>query len=114
MTSGGRVSVVGWATPDPFCLQWCEVTVDELTAGVAIALGGASLDACRAAYCNGGCGPGPGPPALTVACLIRTVHSALDGCNTAPCEVDADCDDADACSSDHCRSGVCTNDCACL
>ena len=91
-----------------------EVTVDELTTGVAIALGGASADACRDAYCSGGCGPGPGLPPLKVACLIKAVRSALAGCNTAPCEVDADCDDANGCSLDRCRSGVCTNDCACV
>ena len=90
------------------------VTIAELMAGIGMALGSASSDACRMTYCDGGCGPGPGVPPLTVACLVRAVRSALDGCDADACAIDADCDDANACSSDRCVSGVCTHECLCV
>jgi len=89
------------------------VHIEELMTGVAMALGTAFSAPCRAAYCNGDCGPGPAGRPLTVACLIRSVRSALHGCNTAPCDSDADCDDFNGCSQDACDGGVCTHQCLC-
>ena len=54
-----------------------EVTVDELIAGVGIALGSARVDRCPAA-------DGDGDQAVTIAELVAAVNAALSGCPASP------------------------------
>ena len=103
------------------CIGDCDdggvVTIDELILGVNIALGSANFSACRAFDCNSDCHPGPAPvtpiASVDVACLIRAVNNALDGCPPPDCIADADCDDGNSCSVDHCTPKGCTHDCVC-
>jgi Subtilase family len=56
------------------CDQNHTVTVDELAKGINIVLGIAALDVCSPFDCNG-------TGTVTVACLVKAVSSALNGCS---------------------------------
>jgi hypothetical protein len=108
-------------TPPPSsCIGDCDgdgaVSIDELILGVNIALGAADFSACPAFDCSSDCHPGPGPatpvPAVHVACLIRAVNNALSVCSPT-CFSDADCDDGNGCTADHCTPQGCLHDCLC-
>lgn len=89
------------------------VTIDELLSGVALALGSTSAPACRAAFCGVDCWHGTTTRPPTVDCLLRAVRAGLDGCPTADCLVDADCDDGNSCSFDACTASGCASICLC-
>jgi hypothetical protein len=94
------------------------VSIDELVTGIGIALGTLPSSACAAFDCNADCHPGPvlstpPIPGVTIACLIRAVDNALNGCPPVPCYSDLDCDDGNVCTADHCASGECLHPCVC-
>jgi hypothetical protein len=91
-----------------------QVTIDELMAGIVLALGGVGDAPCAAAFCHADCGPGPGGGRVGVACLIAAVGRALDGCPAAACGTDADCDDGNNCTADRCSEGACASACLCF
>jgi hypothetical protein len=111
-------------TPVPVrCFGDCNVdgrvTVDELLTGTMIALGNLPVSACPAFDCTSDCGPGPArntPLAgrVTIRCLLRAVHHALNGCPPDSCRSDQDCDDGNPCSFDRCTATGCTHDCLCV
>jgi hypothetical protein len=128
VVSGSCTCVLGIVTPTPTptrvwstCIGDCDgsgaVAVNELVLGVNIALGSAEFSACPAFDCNSDCHPGPIPatpiPSVDVACLIRGVNNALDGCPPPICTSDADCDDGNGCSVDQCTIDGCTHQCVC-
>jgi len=102
----------------PACSGDCDgdarVTVEELVAGVALALGQEGGSACHAGFCHADCGPGPGVGRPSIACLVSAVGALLDGCPVDRCSIDADCDDGNACSADQCTEGGCANACLCV
>jgi hypothetical protein len=108
------------APPLP-CIGDCNsdgsVDVAELITGVNIALGLVPFTACPAFDCTSDCHPGPiaitPTPQVDVACLIRAVNNALDGCPPMPCTSDADCDDGNGCSVDRCTTSGCVHECVC-
>ena len=63
------------------CIGDCDdsstVTVDEILAGVSIALGTLSLDHCARFDCDG-------IGRVTVGCIIQAVDAALNGCGSRP------------------------------
>jgi hypothetical protein len=128
VVSGSCACVPGILTPTPTpapptgtCIGDCDgsgqVTVNELILGVNIALGSVDFSACPAFDCNSDCHPGPIPatpiPSVDVACLIRAVNNALDGCPPPICTSDTDCDDANGCTADQCTIDGCTHTCVC-
>jgi len=109
-------------TPTSVCIGDCNgdgpVSIDELVTGIGIALGTLPSSACAAFDCNADCHPGPvlstpPIPSVTIACLIRAVDNALNGCPPVPCYSDLDCDDGNVCTADHCASGECLHPCVC-
>ena len=102
--------------PPPVCVGDCNgdgrVTISELMTGVNIALGSVLPHECPA-FCNLGCGPGPGFRLPTVDCLVRAANNALHGC-PAGCTTDQDCDDGNGCTIDHCTSSGCVHLCLCV
>ena len=101
------------------CVGDCDgndvVDITELLRGVNISLGVIPPAVCLAFDCSSGCGPGPLPmPPTSITCLIRAVSNALAACPPAPCTEDADCDDGNACTIDHCTPKGCTHDCVCV
>ncbi|HUI27854.1 MAG TPA: hypothetical protein VL403_17365 [Candidatus Kryptonia bacterium] len=119
VTSPSYVVEVGSVVPpSSSCIGDCDgdghLSIDELVKGVNIALGNLPFDACPAFDCTSDCQPGPGGTRLVdVACLVRAVNIALDGCPPSPCQSDADCDDGNACSIDHCTTTGCLHECVC-
>lgn len=99
----------------PLCIGDCNadgrVTVDELIAGINMALGDTPPSACSA-FCLTGCHPGPAFKPPTVVCLTRAVRDSLDGCSTR-CVTDEDCDPANKCSSYQCTVTGCQYRCRC-
>jgi hypothetical protein len=87
------------------------VSVDELVAGVALALGYRERPACAPAFCSAGCGPGPAYRPPGVDCLIRAVRSAANGCPTDLCVAAGDCDDGNPLTDDRCTAHGCENTC---
>ncbi len=63
------------------CIGDCDasggVTIDELIAGVNIALGNAALTVCPVFDCNGS-------GEVTINCLVSAVNAALNGCPAPP------------------------------
>lgn len=107
------------ATPTPIpplCIGDCnadgEVTIDELITGVGMALGSVLADACPA-FCDTQCGPGAAVMPPTVACLMRGVNYALDGCPIG-CVTDQDCDAGNACLLRRCTPAGCQYQCICV
>jgi ELWxxDGT repeat protein len=104
-------------TPPP-CAGDCNgdarVTVEELVAGVAIALGQADTSGCGTGFCNADCAAGPGAGRPNIACLISAVGALLDGCRPDRCRNDADCDDGNGCSIDQCSEDGCSSSCVCV
>ncbi len=107
------------ATPTPIpplCIGDCnadgEVTIDELVTGVGMVLGSVLPDTCPA-FCDTECGPGLAVMPPTVACLLRGVNYALDGCPNG-CSADQDCDPGNACLSRRCTPTGCQYECICL
>jgi hypothetical protein len=76
-TGGSSQTPTTGATPPGLCVGDCNtngtVTIDELIAGVNIALGVAQLSLCPQFDCNG-------TSHVTVDCLVKAVNSALNGC----------------------------------
>ena len=108
------LSAFALATPVP-CMGDCNrdgaVAIDELTAGVTLALGDVSSQRCLRAFCSANCGPGPGFQLPDVACLTRALNAALDGCPVTSCGTDRDCDDGNLGTDDQCTAEGCRNEC---
>ena len=109
---------VGAAAAAGACSGDCDgdgrVTIDELMAGIGIALGDVGNLQCAAAFCNAECGPGPAVVHVAVSCIVGAVARALDGCPADPCRDDADCDDGNGCTADQCTSEGCVSACLCV
>lgn len=78
------------------CSRDGAVTVDEIVAGIGIALGNTGVDACEPF-------DGNGDGQVTVDEIVSSVNYALNGC-PADC---GDCSDHNACTSDSCVDGQC-------
>jgi ELWxxDGT repeat protein len=96
------------------CNGDARVTVEELIAGVALALGQEGDANCRSGFCHADCGAGPGVGRPAIACLVTAVGALLDGCPVDRCVTDTDCDDGNGCSADQCTEGSCSTACVCV
>ncbi|MDX2169021.1 MAG: hypothetical protein SF182_18280 [Deltaproteobacteria bacterium] len=96
------------------CNGDARVSVEELVAGVALALGQADASGCSDGFCHSDCAAGPGDGRPSIACLVSAVGALLDGCPIDRCTGDADCDDGNGCSSDLCTGAGCSHLCVCV
>jgi hypothetical protein len=90
-----------------------QVSIDELTSGISLALGDLSSASCLSPYCSSDCTGGPGVSRPSISCLIRAVDNALHGCSLG-CTADEECDDGNPCTRDECNEGSCVHSCLCV
>ena len=79
------------------------VSIDELVAGVGMALGNDVPGGCFA-FCFS--------VSPDIACIVRAVNNALSDCPTS-CATDQDCDAGNQCVGSHCTASGCSYQCIC-